>query len=147
MVLFSFTLISFTFIYSWYNIWALGYLGVFYLVWLILFSSSGFIFWDLYHLWLGGNIIEYANFLWADLGNNIFILFNYHLNFFNTILSFVMVSGSLCVFSFVFIDMWDDKEGTQFIINLGFFLSFMFLFAISGNLFVFYLGFHPGKAS
>ena len=140
MLIFSFTLIIFTFCYSWFNVWALGYLGVFYLTCFALFISALIIFWELYWIWLTGTNVEYLNFLWAEIGNNINIFFSFNLNFFNVILAFVMVSGALFVFNFVFIDMWDDKEGTQFMVNLGFFLSFMFLLALSGNLMVFYLG-------
>lgn len=51
-----------------------------------------------------------------------------------------MLSGGFFVILFVFIDMWDDKEGSSFVINLGFFMSFMLIVANAGNLVLFYLG-------
>jgi hypothetical protein len=51
-----------------------------------------------------------------------------------------MLSGALFVVLFVFVDMWDDKEGYLFIINLGFFIVFMLLVINSGNLILFYFG-------
>lgn len=85
-------------------------------------------------------MVDYAGFTWAELGNNIIVNFNMRFDFFGAVLSCVMLSGALFVITFVMVDMWDDKEGASFIINLGFFLIFMLLMTNAGNIVVFYLG-------
>ena len=40
-------------------------------------------------------------------------------NFFNTIISIIMIFGSIVVFSFISFEMNNDKEGYNFLINLG----------------------------
>ncbi len=51
-----------------------------------------------------------------------------------------MTCGSFIVLSFVYVEMWDDKEGANFAILLVLFLGFMGILVASANLFVFYLG-------
>jgi NADH:ubiquinone oxidoreductase subunit 2 (subunit N) len=52
----------------------------------------------------------------------------------------IMACGSFVVVTFVYIEMWDDKEGAAFAILLIFFLVFMGLLASSGNLVILYVG-------
>nr|QIB71966.1 NADH dehydrogenase subunit 5 [Gruberia lanceolata] len=140
IVLFSFLQLTITFIYIWINTWSLGYLGVYFLVMFNLLISTFLIWWDVYLIWLNSTFFEYILFFWAELGNNVHIYVQFKSDFFGTLLSFVMVSGALFVITFVFIDMWDDKEGCSFLVNLGFFLIFMLIVANSSNLIFFYLG-------
>lgn len=42
--------------------------------------------------------------------------------------------------NFIFIELWDDKEGSSFLITLGIFVSFMLILINSNDLIVFYLG-------
>lgn len=51
-----------------------------------------------------------------------------------------MTCGSFIVLNFVYVEMWDDKEGANFAILLTLFLGFMGILVSSANLFVFYLG-------
>lgn len=51
-----------------------------------------------------------------------------------------MTGGSFIVLSFVYVEMWDDKEGANFAILLVLFLAFMGVLVSSANLFIFYLG-------
>lgn len=139
-MLYSLILLSVNFVYAWFNVWSLGYIGVFYCTFFNLLVSIFFSWWELYNIWFYNNVIDYSGFIWAELGNNILIYFNLRFDFFGAILSCVMLSGALFVITFVLVDMWDDKEGASFIINLGFFLIFMLLMTNSGNLIVFYLG-------
>lgn len=139
-MLYSLILLSVNFVYAWFNVWSLGYIGVFYCTFFNLLVSIFFSWWELYNIWFYNNVIDYNGFIWAELGNNILIYFNLRFDFFGAVLSCVMLSGALFVITFVLVDMWDDKEGASFIINLGFFLVFMLLMTNAGNLIVFYLG-------
>lgn len=51
-----------------------------------------------------------------------------------------MFCGSISVLGFVYIEMWEDKEGSLFATLLMVFLLFMAILAISSNLPLFYLG-------
>ena len=139
-MLYSIILLTVNFVYSWFNVWSLSYLGIFYCAFFNLLVSIFFSWWDLYSIWFYNIVIDYSGFTWAELGNNIIIYFNMRFDFFGAVLSCVMLSGALFVITFVMIDMWDDKEGASFIINLGFFLIFMLLMTNAGNIVVFYLG-------
>ena len=87
------------------------------------------------------NSIYYADvFVWAELGNSLFIYGGYHSDILGLLLMATMFSGSAIVFAFVYIEMWDDKEGATFIILLAAFLFFMSVLIISNNLFIFYVG-------
>ena len=81
-----------------------------------------------------------TNFLWAELGNNIHIYVGFHLDFFGIILAFVMISGAFFVILFVYVDLWNDKDGVFFLIELGFFLFFMLITVLSDNIIFFYFG-------
>ena len=84
--------------------------------------------------------VEYFNFLWVDYFNNILIFFNLKFDFFNIICSLVMLTGAVFVMNFIFIELWDDKEGSSFLITLGIFVSFMLILINSNDLVVFYFG-------
>mmetsp|Transcript_22436 Transcript_22436/g.10791 ORF Transcript_22436/g.10791 Transcript_22436/m.10791 type:complete len:84 (-) Transcript_22436:240-491(-) len=56
------------------------------------------------------------------------------------ILVVIMGWGSFVVLGFVYIEMWEDKEGANFAIELMIFLLFMVILVAGSNLFVFYLG-------
>ena len=56
------------------------------------------------------------------------------------VLLIIMAFGSVAVVSFVYVEMWEDKEGANFVILLVAFLAFMGVLAASGNVLVFYLG-------
>lgn len=140
MILYSIIHLSLVFFYSWINIWSISYLGVFSLILLNLFFCSILVLSDLYYIWFYNTSIEFINFLWVDLGNNILIYWNFKLDLFGAILSFIIVSGAFFVITFVFVDMWDDKEGSNFVINLGFFIIFMLIVTNAGNLMLFFLG-------
>lgn len=140
MILYSIIHLSLIFLYSWINVWSLGYLGIFTLILINLFYCIILILHDLYYIWVYNISIEFTNFLWVSLGNNIFIYWNFNFDLFGSILSFIIISGAFFVIIFVFIDMWDDKEGSNFVINLGFFIIFMLIVTNAGNLMLFYLG-------
>jgi NADH:ubiquinone oxidoreductase subunit 5 (subunit L)/multisubunit Na+/H+ antiporter MnhA subunit len=52
----------------------------------------------------------------------------------------VMSWGSMAVAAFVYVEMWEDKEGVGFLLLLLAFLFFMAFVAAAANLAVFYLG-------
>lgn len=140
MTIFSFILLGFSFFFSWLNVWSLGYLGVFFLNVISLIISVMLVWWELYTIWFYSFCYGSTSFLWAELGNNILIYIGFKIDFFSVVTAFVMISGSLFVFLFVFIDMWNDKDGIFFFIELGFFLIFMLITVLSDNLIFFYLG-------
>lgn len=126
--------------YSWLNIWFLGYLGIFFLVLINLFISVFLVWWDLYYCWFYEFTYKFNSFLWAELGNNIYIYIGFKVDLFGLLLAFVMLSGALFVMIFVYVDLWNDKDGVFFLIELGFFLIFMIIVVISDNIVFFYLG-------
>ena len=77
---------------------------------------------------------------WIELGNNNFVDYIFSADFLTIAILIIMTSGSFIVLNFVYVEMWDDKEGTNFVILLIAFLAFMSILASSGNLFTFYLG-------
>lgn len=115
-------------------------MGVFFLIIVALVMSVFFAWWELYQSWLYGNIVEYSGFFWVELGNEVYSFWNFRFDFFSNLISFVILSAALVVSLFVFFDMWDDKDGVNFIINLGFFISFMLILVNAGNLLLFYFG-------
>lgn len=64
----------------------------------------------------------------------------FKVDFFNLLISFVMISGAMFVIFFVFVDLWNDKDGVFFLVELGFFLIFMLITVLSDNIIFFYLG-------
>lgn len=127
-------------VYTWFFVWYLGYHGVFmvtfYMLWVLLYSSG----WDLYYCWIldCGYFSEFCT--WVELGNNIFITINFHIELLSSLVVGIMAGGSLIVGMFVYIEMWDDKEGSSFIILLMLFLVGMGIMVVSGNLVIFYVG-------
>lgn len=140
MTLYSFIHLSISFFYCWINAWSLSYIGVFLVSLSGLLYCAFLVWWELYTIWLYGLVFDYLSFMWVELGNNMYVFWNFKNDFFGVLLSFIMLSGGFFVVLFVFIDMWDDKEGSSFVVNLGFFMSFMLIVANAGNLVLFYLG-------
>lgn len=118
----------------------LSFQGVFYLIFAVLFFNAIALLYEIYLLWFFNYTYTLTLFQWANLGNNLFVYFAFRIDVANLLIVFVMSTGSLFVFWFVFIDMWDDKENFSFLINLGYFLIFMIITVCGNNLFVFYLG-------
>lgn len=118
----------------------LGFLGVFFLLFGCISFNLILIIYDLYTAWLTVSVYEINLFTWVELGNNLIVPFAIRGDFSSLFIVFIMNSGALFVFWFVLIDLWDDKENSSFIINLGYFLIFMIIMTVGSNLFVFYLG-------
>ena len=140
MLVFLLSSLTFHSCCSWYSHKYLSFKGVFFSLYILLCSNILLLFYELYTLWLFNNFYEITCFHWVELGNNINIFFALRGDLLNLLLVFMMTSGSLFVFWFVFIDMWDDKENYSFLINLSFFLIFMIILVTSSNLILFYLG-------
>ena len=140
MSIFVLNVLAAAFIYIWYNSKTIGYHTSFYIVLTSLLISNYLIFYDLFNYWLFRTEYEYTLFLWSEIGNNLNVPFSLNISFYSLMLSFVMINGSLFVFWFTYIDLWDDKEGLDFIVILGFFVCFMLVLIFSNNLIVFYLG-------
>lgn len=140
MLLFGLVHLGTTAIYSWVAMWSLGYHGVFILLltglWEVLYGAV----WDLRYLWEGDGYygVEVAN--WVTLGNFIFIDFSFIGDYLSLVLLLIMALGSFVVLSFVYVEMWEDKEGANFAVQLVMFLMFMTVLVGAGNLFIFYLG-------
>lgn len=127
-------------IYCWVYTWVLGYHGVFALILINLAISTYFALWNLYYIWIFdyNYILDLAN--WIELGNSNLINYILSADFLASAILVIMTSGSFIVLLFVYVEMWDDKEGANFAILLVSFLAFMAILASSGNLFIFYLG-------
>lgn len=125
---------------GWLQLWWLGYHGVFALIaaalWLVGYGSC----WELYGIWAGGAsyAVQAAN--WLELGNHILVDLALVGDVLSLALLMVMAWGSAIVAAFVYVEMWDDKEGAGFLLLLAAFLFFMGLLAAAGNLAVFFLG-------
>lgn len=126
--------------YTWFFVWSLGYHGVFgliiYVLWFVLYNSC----WDLYNCWVYDYVYYGTLFNWVELGNGIVINMSYHIDLVSVLIMVIMSGGSLIVVFFVYIEMWDDKEGVSFVILLMLFIVWMGVLVVSGNLIVFYLG-------
>lgn len=140
MSLIALTILTTACTFTWLNIKKLGYHLITRIIISSLFISMALIFFDLTELWYNDASITYNLFLIAELGNQLNVSFSFTINFFNVLLAFVMVSGSLFVVAFTYVDLWDDKEGSNFIITLGFFILFMLILIFASNLIVFFLG-------
>lgn len=127
-------------IYCWVYTWVLGYHGVFALILINLAITTYFALWNLYYIWLFdySYILDMVN--WVELGNSNLINYVLSADFLASAIIVIMTSGSFFVLLFVYIEMWNDKEGANFAILLVAFLAFMAILATSGNLFTFYLG-------
>lgn len=140
MLLLSITSFFKLYFYAWLNLWSFGFIGVFYLIVNFLLVNIFILWWKFYYLWVYEVWVEYFSFLWVDYFNNILIFFNLKFDFFNVICSLVMLTGGMFVMNFIFIELWDDKEGSCFLITLGIFVSFMLILINSNDLIVFYFG-------
>lgn len=140
MILFSTILltVNFTYLYFYKNI--LSYFGVYFITLFFLILNTQLIFWTLYDLWIYNYFYEYNVFNWAEFGNKIIVNITFKEDFFNNLLALVMIFGSVIVTSFSFFEMRNDKEGSNFIIILGYFMIFMLILIGSTNLIMFYLG-------
>jgi len=140
MIIYSFTCLFFITIYSWTLLHKFGYHGVFSSIlislWLLIYWSL----WELYKLWRGGYFYEIELFNWSEIGNQISNDFNFTIDFLSLILVLIMGGGSLTVVCFVYFEMWEDKEGANFVIALIVFLAFMIILVSSCNFLIFYLG-------
>ena len=126
--------------YSWITFGALGYHGVFFSIifflWLIVYWS----YWELYNLWIWDMTYTIDLYNWIELGNHIIINVTMTGDLISILLLCIMTAGSGIVVMFVYIEMWDDKEGIIFILLLMLFLIFMSILVGSSNLIVFYIG-------
>lgn len=77
---------------------------------------------------------------WVEVGNQVLVDFVFIGDLLSLVLLVIMAFGSVAVVSFVYVEMWEDKEGANFVILLVAFLAFMGILASGGNLLVFYLG-------
>jgi len=127
-------------IYSWLLLWVLGYHGVFLIIIISLGGVSYIISWELYEMWAGDMCRFYEMFNWIEVGNFIMVDGGIISDLLSLILVVIMGWGSFVVLGFVYIEMWEDKEGANFAIELMIFLLFMVILVAGSNLFVFYLG-------
>lgn len=139
MILISFFILFITFSYLYLFIRNIKYINIFFFVSFSIITSFFFLFWQLYQIWFFSFSKDEIILNWSNLDNMI-INFSIKENFFNTIIAITMIFGSIIVFSFSFFEMNNDKEGYNFIINLGFFIIFMLILIGSNNIIVFYLG-------
>lgn len=138
--IYSLFLISFNFLFLWLNIRVIGYIGIYIITSIILLFVIWYFLSLLYIIWFDGLIIINSIFLWVDFLNELNIYFNFLYDIFSCVLSLVVCTAAYLVINFVVIDLWDDKEGSRFIIILGFFIIFMLFVINSGNIIIFYLG-------
>lgn len=118
----------------------LGYHGVFSCGVAILWVFSYFMWWEIYRCWVM-DVIDIGSFLtWVELGNGVVINMGYNCDLIGCLVMVIMGCGSLIVVSVVYVEMWDDKEGGNFMILLLLFLVMMGVMVSSSNLVVFYLG-------
>lgn len=127
-------------IYSWLALWVLGYHGVFTLLIIILLEVFYLAVWDWRTLWVANGSYTIDLYNWVSLGNYSFINFNFIGDFLSVGLLIIMSGGLIIVLSFVYVEMWEDKEGAIFAIELVIFATFMAILVGGGNLYVFYLG-------
>lgn len=94
----------------------------------------------MYGAWLENRV--YAVFVgnWVEVGNHVLVDFVLLGDLLSLVLIVIMAFGSVAVVSFVYVEMWEDKEGANFVILLAAFLTFMGVLAAGGNVMVFYLG-------
>ena len=78
--------------------------------------------------------------VWIEFGNCDLIYYAITSNFIASLVLVIMTCGAFIVLVFVYVEMWDDKEGANFAILLVLFLGFMGILAASANLFMLYLG-------
>ena len=140
MLPFAIAQLCITPIYCWFYIWTLGYHGVFTLILCNLLLLTYLTTWDLYISWTQDFNFMFDFATWIELGNSNFIDYILSADLLSLVVLVIMTSGTFIVLSFVYIEMWDDKEGSNFAILLIAFLAFMSILVSSGNLLMFYLG-------
>jgi NADH:ubiquinone oxidoreductase subunit 5 (subunit L)/multisubunit Na+/H+ antiporter MnhA subunit len=94
----------------------------------------------LYGAWLDNQayLVFVGN--WVEVGNHVLVDFVLIGDLLSLMLLIIMAFGSVAVVSFVYVEMWEDKEGPNFVILLVAFLAFMGVLAAGGNVMIFYLG-------
>lgn len=127
-------------IYCWFFLWQLGYHGVFLVILINLIISANASLWDLYQNWAFDTEFTLTPAVWIEFGNCDIIPYAISSTFIANLILVIMTTGAFIVLIFVYVEMWDDKEGANFAILLVLFLGFMGVLAASANLFVFYLG-------
>lgn len=127
-------------IYAWVLAWSLGYHGIFalvlYILWIVIYNSC----WDFYINWALDSIYSGDLYNWVELGNGIIINFGYNANILSMIIIIIMGIGLFIVTIFVYVEMWDDKDGSSFILLLLLFIACMGIMAAGSNMMIFYLG-------
>lgn len=140
VVLFILVLLTSVVGYGWPVLGCLGYHGVFVLVLFFLLLSSYWGYWELYGCWLGDSSYSIDVYTLLELGNGVVVDVAFYGNWLSAIIICIMVMGLLLVLFFVYVEMWDDKEGVIFALLLTLFLIFMGVLVISSNLIIFYVG-------
>lgn len=140
MLLFSVVQLFSTVLYTWLFIWILGYHGVFATIIINLFINFYISSWELYLNWLNDYSYVIIPATWLEFGNTATIYFELHGNTLTFLLLVIMSSGASIVTLFTYVEMWNDKEGANFVILLLLFIAFMLILVSSGNLFIFFVG-------
>lgn len=94
----------------------------------------------MYNWWVFDYVSYIVLFNWVELGNGLLVTMAMGGDIMMGCLVGVMVTGALIVVLFVYVEMWDDKEGGVFVVLLLMFLVCMGVLLLSANLLVFYLG-------
>lgn len=121
-------------------LWLLGYHGVFFLILGFLGLSAYWSFWELYSCWLSDSGYLVDIYTLVDLGNGLLVDVIFYGGWLSMSIICVMTIGSLMVLSFIYVEMWDDKEGAIFTLLLVLFLVFMAVLVLGQNIIVFYIG-------
>lgn len=140
MLFFTIIQLFSTVLYTWLFIWILGYHGVFATILINLFINFYISNWELYLNWLNDYNYIIIPAVWLEFGNAATIYFEFHGNTLTFLLLVIMSSGASIVVIFTYVEMWNDKEGANFIILLLLFIAFMLILVSSGNLFIFFIG-------
>ncbi len=127
-------------ILTWIYLWNVGYHGAFLALIISLIIVVYFTFWDLHLYWLTEARTTFSPLTWIEFGNSDLINFSFSNTSLVALVLIIMSFGAAVVLLFVYIEMWDDKEGANFAILLILFLGFMGILVSSANMFIFYLG-------
>ena len=127
-------------VYGWWSLINLGYHGLFSCSIICFWILCYWNLWELNYLWTYEYYYEIEVASWCELGNQIINDIIITIDVLSLGLAVVMSGGSAIVVSFVYLEMWDEKEGINFGIALLAFISFMLVLTGSNNFVVFYLG-------
>ena len=125
---------------TWLYLWTIGYHGTFLVLITSLLTVAYFTLWELHVYWLTETQSVFTPLTWIEFGNGDLVNFAFADSFLTLLVLIIMSFGASIVLLFVYIEMWDDKEGANFAILLILFLGFMGLLVSSANIFIFYLG-------